>query len=453
MTFRRWKMNNQKHSRFQHQLKQIGLFLVAALLLPLLFTLIPTPGWSNEKAEQKSVTIGVQEVINDDLYLVADTIAIDGMIKGDAVVAASQITLNGTVEGDLIAAGRIITVNGTVKDDIRMVGQVLVLGESARISDDVIAAGYSLENKKGSAIAGNLNYFGAQGLFAGTVQQNIRGAAAAMQIASPVKGNVNVTVGTHKLDRPPFIPDAAVIPQIPSGLTITDAAQIGGALTYHSEAEAKIDPGATVAGRVVREGIPSSAKEPTSATYGIFFQLQRLVVLGLVGWLLLRLIPGWTQTLSATVQSRPLPSFGWGIVSVAAVLATAIALSILTTLLLVISGVLLPSLALPVLGVGFLAFFALLIGFGIAASFVPPIVLSFLGGKWLMARFRPDRPMEHWMTLCAGLVMFVILTAIPVVGDLLNAIAIVMGLGAIWLWWRQGDRSRTSSEPSLMSAP
>jgi cytoskeletal protein CcmA (bactofilin family) len=152
------------------QLKQIGRFLIAGLLLSLLLSLIPTPAWSDEIAGPKSITIGAKEVINDDLYLAADKITIDGIIKGDAVVAASQITLNGTVEGDLIAAGRIITVNGSVNDDVRMAGQVLVLGETARIKDDLIAAGYSLENKKGSTIGGDLSYFGGQSRLAGTVQ-------------------------------------------------------------------------------------------------------------------------------------------------------------------------------------------------------------------------------------------------------------------------------------------
>jgi cytoskeletal protein CcmA (bactofilin family) len=446
---RRSSMNHQEHWRFPPQLKQIGLFLIAGLLLSLLFSLIPTPAWSDEIAGPKSIIIGAKEVINDDLYLAADKITIDGIVKGDAVIAASQITLNGTVEGDLIAAGRIITLNGSVNDDVRIAGQVLVLGEAARIKDDLIAAGYSLENKKGSTIGGNLSYFGAQGLFAGTVQQNLRGATAATQIAGKVNGNVNMIVGNHQLSHPPLIPNAPTIPQIPSGLTLTESAQIDGKLTYRSAADAKIDRGATIAGRVTREDLPATANQSPNVAYGIFWQLQRWLALGLVGWLLLRFVPGWTQTLSANVQSRPLPSFGWGMVAVAVVLIGPIAICALSVPLLMIAGVFLPSLALPILGIGLLALFTLLIGFMIVVSFVPPIVLSFLGGQWLISRLRPHRSLENWRTLFIGLIIFVLLTAIPVVGDVFNAIASFLGLGALWLWWRQDNRRDIARQKPL----
>jgi cytoskeletal protein CcmA (bactofilin family) len=442
-------MSHQKHWQFQPKLKQIGLFLIAGLLSSLLLSLIPTPAWSDEIAGPKSITIGAKEVINDDLYMTADKITIDGIVKGDAVVAASQITVNGTVEGDLIAAGRMITVNGSVNDDVRIAGQVLVLGETAQIKDDLIAAGYSLEHKKGSTIGGNLSYFGGQGQFAGTVQQNLRGATAATQIAGQVKGNVDIIVGNHQLSRPPFIPEDLKIPQIPSGLTLTDAAQIDGKLTYRSDMDAKIDPGATIAGRVTREDLPAAANQSPNVAYGIFWQLQRLLVLGLVGWLLLRLTPGWTQTLSANVQSRPLPSFGWGLVTVAIVLIGPIVICALSVPLLMIAGLFLPSLVLPILGIGLLALFTLLIGFMIVVSFVPPIVLSFLGGQWLISRLRPQRSVENWRVLFIGLILFVPLTAIPVVGNVFNTIASFLGLGALWLWWRQSNQQAIAPQNPL----
>lgn len=442
-------MNHKTQWTLKRRLKQAGLLLASAFLLPLFFMLLPTVGWSDVPDEPKVITISAQEVINDDIYLAADTITIDGIIKGDAVVAASQITLNGTVEGDLMAAGRIITVNGTVQDDVRMAGQVLVLGESARVNDDVIAAGYSLENKKGSAIAGNLNYFGGQGLFAGTVQQNIRGAAAAIQIAGTVNGNVGVTVGTHDLSDPPFMPDAPVIPEIPAGLTLTNTAQINGELTYRSAADANIAPGATVAGRVTREAIPAGDTQSAHPALEVLFQLQRLVALSLIGWLLLRFAPGWTQTLAATVKAKPLPSFGWGIVTVAAVVGVAIALSMLTVTLLIFSGLFLPSLAMPIFGLGFLALFALFVGFGIITSFLPPIVLSFWGGQWLMARLRPHGAIDTWVALVVGLAGFVILTAIPVLGGILNTIIVFLGLGALWLWGKTSDRDSTTRQQAL----
>jgi hypothetical protein len=420
-------MNHKQPFRHLRRFRQIGYFLLAAFLLPMLLMLLSTPVWATESVEQKSITIGAQEVINDDLYLMADIVTIDGIVKGDAVVAASRITLNGTVEGDLIAAGQVITVNGTV-------------------NDDVVAAGYSLENRSGSAIGGSLTYFGGQGLLSGTVQQTVRGAAASLQLTGSVKGNVDVMVGTHELSHPPFLPDVQ-IPQVPSGLTLTDTAQIGGELTYHSAADAKISPAAAIAGRVVRENL-SAEVQPDRPAVTVISHLQRLLALMLIGWLVLRFAPNWLQSLSTTVQARPLPSLGWGIVTVAAVLAATIAVSIVMGVLLVISGFLLPSLALPILGIGLFALFALFLGFGIVVSFIPPIILSFLGGQWIMAKFHPDQATNSLAMLVIGLVGFVILTALPAIGGVFNAIITFLGLGALWLGWHKRDRRGRNAQPT-----
>jgi cytoskeletal protein CcmA (bactofilin family) len=445
-------MNFRTHPRFQCRFKQVGLFLVAVLLLPLWLIWFPSIGLANETGGQKNITIPAQEVINDDLYLWANTITIDGIVKGDAIVSAKQIIINGTVEGNLIAIAHVVTVNGTVNDDIRMAGQVLVLGESARIKDDVMAAGYSLESKVGSSVGGNLNYFGGQALLAGTVQQNVKGAMAALQIAGQVKGKMDVAVGNHELSIPPFIPNAPVIPKVAAGLTLAKTARVGGELRYHAANPAKIEPGAVISGRVVQEGIVADAAQPVKTGHGILFHIQRFLALLLVGWLLFRFVPTWAQTLAATVQAKPLPALGWGIVSVAAFITAAIALSILTVLLLVISGLLLPSLALPMFGIGWLVLSALFLGFGIVAGFLPPIMVSFLGGRWLMAKFRTEQSSSNLMMLTVGLVGFVLVTAIPG-GDLLGAIATFLGLGALWLWsWQKLKRDRTDHHLPLATA-
>jgi len=144
------------------------------------------------------LTIGANQVINDDLYLAGTTITIDGTIKGDAIVAARQVTINGTIEGDLIAAGQTIIVNGTVGDDIRMAGQVLMLGQSARVADDVIAAGFSLENQAGSAIGGNLRLWSAQALLAGTVQQNVTAQTISLELRGSVRGNMQAVASGNQ---------------------------------------------------------------------------------------------------------------------------------------------------------------------------------------------------------------------------------------------------------------
>jgi hypothetical protein len=163
-----------------------------------------------------------------------------------------------------------------------------------------------------------------------------------------------------------------------------------------------------------------------------------------------KFLPDLTQNLAAPIAVKPLQAIGWGIVTVAGVVTAGISLWIVTFLVLAVLGWLIPPLILPILAIAFLTWFTLFIGFGIVAGFLPPILLSWLGGRWLIDKFQPQRRLGTLGTLLVGLVAFVLLTAIPVFGDIFNAIAVFLGLGAIWLWWRnKGSRIAMTSEVPL----
>lgn len=445
--------------RFKLSTKKGILFLCILVLLSVFLTISPV--WSSNSPDLERIIIGPTDVINDDVYLAGDTVIIDGIVKGDAVLAGRKITVNGTVEGDLIAVGQAIVLNGTVSDDVRMAGQVLMLGNKARVADDVIAAGFSLENQAGSTIGGKLNVFAGQALLAGTVKQDVVGELVSLELSGSVGQNMRVTaIGDQDLDKIPFLPKPLVaIPEIPRGLTLTDSARIAGQLTYKSLIPAQISQQAKVVGAVNREELPEKTAAhawgnvATHTNPGVIFlnQLQRLLGLILVGWLLMRFLPGWTQSLATTVQAKPLPSLGWGIVSFVGVGLTAIAIAFTTCILIVLFAFTIPSLILPVMGLGMLANFTLFVSFLIFASYVPQIIISFLSGKWLLQKMRPNESSGRFVTLIVGLVAFVLLTAIPGLGALLSLIIVFLGLGSLWLWGR-GKIEHVPEDRQLITA-
>ena len=75
-----------------------------SLICLVLFILAPT-ALAFEGRGGDTVVIGADEVVEDDLYVGANTFTLDGTIKGDLIVFGSTIEINGTVEGDLIAVG------------------------------------------------------------------------------------------------------------------------------------------------------------------------------------------------------------------------------------------------------------------------------------------------------------------------------------------------------------
>ncbi|BAZ41028.1 hypothetical protein NIES4101_69900 [Calothrix sp. NIES-4101] len=426
--------------------KNTRLIFAITLIAALLFIYI-SPALSINAIAEKQITISANQVIDDDLYLSGEILTIDGTIKGDAILSGSKITVNGTVDGDLIAAGQTITINGTIRDDVRIAGQVLRIDSQAKIADDLIAAGASLENKLGSSIGGDVSFFGAQALLAGTVNKNVLGAMNSLQLRGSVGQNMRVTViGDPNPLKAPFIPKPEVtIPDIPEGLTILNNAKIGGKLTYKSTKDAQIEQKSQIIAGITREELPYKGQQGTASnqftpTPGeiLLGQLQRLLALLLIGWLLLRFFPGWIPGLTTTIQTKPLPSLGWGLVTFIGVWIVVTLVPLISFLL---SGLLvftLPHLILPVIGIGILFALGISVAFAIFATYIPQIIISFLGGRWLMERLQPNKSTTRIMSLLAGLVVFVVLTAIPLLGGILELIIILMGLGAFWLWGQRG---------------
>lgn len=402
--------------------------------------------WAMESQTGEYIAIAQDEVVEDDLYVAGSTVRIDGTVRGDVIGAGREIIINGLVEGDLIAAGQAIVINGTVTDDVRMAGQVLQIGSVARIGDDVVAAGASLETQSGSEIAGDLSFAGAQALIAGAVQEEFQGAMAALELRGTVGENVDVAVAGAEDEaelgerpvmviEPPFTPPSPVpVPEVPLAFTVTDSAQIGGNLIYQSNSEAMIDPAAQIAGETEREPIEATEVEPVGAASVVWDIVQRWITLLLIGSLLLWLVPSWIQRLSSTVQAKPLPSLGWGIVTLLIVGLGAIAIPIVTIVLAVILGSFLWNLAPLILGVGFLGNLTLIIGFLLFIGYIPAIALSYWGGQRLLQTTQPNWATRRIAALAIGLLIFVLLTAIPILGGLIQLLVILLGLGALWFW-------------------
>jgi hypothetical protein len=157
--------------RIPKLLKRSFLIFLGVVILPLFF--IATPASSGDMRFAKDLTITVDEIVNDDVYLAGERVRIDGTVNGDAIVTGTEIIINGIITGDVMAAGRSITINGKVNDDIRMAGQVIALESKAQIGDDAMLAGWGLEQRVGSNIGGDLHFGGFQALLAGNVSQNV----------------------------------------------------------------------------------------------------------------------------------------------------------------------------------------------------------------------------------------------------------------------------------------
>ena len=425
----------------------IGLALLAVLLAI-------SPGWAVESQSGDQVIIGPDEVVDDDLYATANEIVVEGTVRGDLVAFGRSVTVDGTVEGDLIGAGQSVEIGGEVDDDVRIAGQALLLSEGASVGDDLIAAAYSLQNEPESNVGGTLWYAGYQALLAGTVGEDLAGAANALTLGGEIGGDADVDVdGEEGGAAPPaFVPVPQVpIPTVEPGLALTDSALIGGNLTYQSSTEAQIDPGARIEGDVVREERPVEEEEEEAArsplTETVLDALRSLVALVLVGLLLVWIAPGWIRHRAYTVLDRPLASLGWGLLGLVSFPILGVVVLLVTILLAFVLGLLtLGGLVALIIVLGLLAEAALVLALWISTGYLAQLVVSFFAGVLLVEAIRPGRGRGRVLPLVVGLILYVVLRAIPVLGPLVGLAVVLLGLGAISHWiWTKLRRSRATA--------
>ncbi len=320
----------------RHSTRSRWLLLLGMLVL--LLGLFAVPARAAETRGGEQVVIGRDEIIGDDLYVAANTVTIDGTVKGDVVAFASQIIVNGTIEGDLLAAGQGVLLNGRVGDDMRVVGQAIVLGPGASVAGDLAIGALSLENQAGSVVSGDLLVGAYQALLAGEIGKDISGSLDRLELRGSVGGNVDVAVsGDTGASAVQFSPAGQIpIPSVQPNLTLADSARVGGKLTYTSKAEAPLSPSATVAGGIGYTQTPAAAPAaPSSPRVGLSPAPGR----SSADWRALALAAAClTRRMADTIQNRPLPSLGWGVVALAALAAALILILVLAIALAVLFG-------------------------------------------------------------------------------------------------------------------
>src|ERR671917_1107280 len=422
--------------------------LLMGFLVVLAVLLLVSPVWAVESRSGNEVVIGPDEVIEDDLYVTANEVIVDGTVRGDLIAFGGSIAVDGTVEGDLIGAAQTVEIGGTVEDDVRIAGQTLLLDEGAEVADDLIAAGFSLENTPDSAVGGTLMYAGYQALLQGTVGEDVNAAANGLELGGEVGANVDAEVDGEDGGPPPFLfAPQADLPTVDSGLTLTDSAMVGGDLTYESSTEAQIEPQAQIEGEAVGEERPAEAEQDAyTFADAVFDNLRSFVALLLVGLILIWIAPNWIRRRAGTVLNRPLASLGWGVLGLVAFLALGVAILLATLVLAVILGLLtLGGLVALIVVLGLLAEVVLVLAFWIFTNYLAQIVVSFLAGLLLVEAVRPGRGSGRVLPLVIGLILYGILRAVPVLGPLVGLAVVLLGLGTLldWIWAKLRRRRAT----------
>ncbi len=429
-------------------------------LLPALLALGTSPAHAMERLSGTDVVVGAEQVIDDDLFVIAQAFTLNGTVNGDLIVAAGSITINGTVQNDLEGIGQTLVINGGVGEDVRVAALAIDLGPDARLGDDLLSAAVRLESRPGSRIDGQLLNLGVQTVVEGSVGGDGSEAMPADTTdgASPSggasSGDTAPGGAAPARSRPTGTPTST---PVPSG-----AAGLGGSPQNEQGVTALVAWRAAGGAPNTGVSVPPSQDEATdeaddgdagsgSGPLGwLLTQLRRMAALLLVGLVIVWLIPDKTTAGAEQLARGPLPSLGWGVVAIPAlVMAFLVVLTATLSLVYVIRSATLDDLLSLALALGAMAMVSLVVVWILAVSYVGYIVAALAIGRFILRRAKPEWAERPYIPLTLGTAILVLLMAIPGVGSAIGLVALLMGLGALWLLWCKNG----SAWPRRGSAP
>ncbi len=432
-------------------------FALLVLVGVLGLLIAPTAKASQLISEEKYV-LASDETVDTDLYVFANEIVIEGTIEGDLIAACGVLRITGIVSGDVQAACREIIIAGESGDDVRVAGFRVALEDQATVAGDLLAAGYSVEVGPGALVSGDVRTAARQGLVQGLVEGDLYFAGSGLQIGSgsQIAGDVQAKVDAPSTAEAEYDFGRFGMPSVPSveqGLTVSPEAIIEGTLSY--EAPEKSDIPEQVASSITfterERTVEEKEQERPLAVRWALDGIKALVSLLIVGILLLLILPRAVNAAEWAASHRPLPSAGWGCLTLILAVVGLVILAVASIAALVAVGVLrIDPLGLPVLSASVVLGSLLTFGM-VLLAWAARVVVSLWIGRRLFTLASSGPSGSRWAAFLLGAIVYCILWTIPYLGWLFDFIGILIGLGGIVLGFR-GTGRPPIPEPAVAEA-
>ncbi len=429
--------------------------LALALVLAFSFATVET-AQAFEFIENEDILAG--EVVDDDLFIVGETVVIDGTVNGDLFAFGQAVIINGNVNGSLITGAQIVEINGDVAGSLYNGSNSTVIGSDASIGRNVYFGGFSLSVEEGATVERDTAVGGYQAIIAGEIGRDLYVGAGALQISGMVGGDVKADVGdpTGEDFYMPFMPPGTP-KAIDPGIHITDDAEIGGKVSYTSSVNQDDNIEAAPEGGVAfstpvpdAPDVKKGTKRPSGGVgaalkVGQWFlkRLREFITLLALGALVLWLIPELFNKVLDKTESKPLPSTGWGFLTLIVGYVGVVVVGALILAIGIFFGVLtLGGLGRTIFGVGFSSLGLLFTIFLLLVNYGSKLVIAFWGGRWILGKLAPQATESKVWPLVLGVVLYVLLRGIPILGWFFGLFVTLIGLGAMWLVFRDWNKAR-----------
>lgn len=367
--------------------------LTLGLLLGLFLVALPAVALA---AKDDSIFIGPDEIIDGNFIKFANVIDIQAPVNGDVIVVASSLTISGPVAGDVIAVANIIRISGEVSGSIRVAGGSIEI--DSQVSQNVWAVGSTVAINPEAKVSWDVYAAGANVDIEAPVGGNIWAAGAAVVINNEVGKNVAVSIDKD------------------GQLIFNPQAKVKGDVTYKAKSEDQliIREGAEISGQISKKAIalPSDFDLKRFFNIGsIFFTIITLFSLLVIGLIFVSLVPKVILDIKTEMIKRPAASIGRGLVYF-------IVTPVITILLMI-----------TVIGIPLAL---IIISLYLISLFVSKVIAAFVIGLVLVDKISKDKYKGSLVwPLVIGLLVYIIITRLPLVGWLITLTLMLWVLGAL----------------------
>lgn len=400
-----------------------------------------------EILQQDECVVGVDEVIEGNLYVLCRDLQIDGIVRGNVIGAAFTATINGTVEKNIYLLGGRAEMRGTLGSDLHFAGVALnVKPESELLNTDLLVVGLSGTVDADTVLPGGIVAVGYQLVVNGDVGQNVDFWGSALRIAGDIGGNVDASVGDSQSQdvasqlQTLLLPLQFDVHLVNPGLIVSENSTINGSLSYQAASSAElngtINDGVSYIPVITSTSLLDLAEQQDAATAFNQYLTQafrEFTTLGLIGLIGMILIPEVVQRPIRTLRRQPITSLGVGLLTFILsfpVVLIVLFLSLMVILLLALlrlDGVIVAGgIILGIFNIGGTSLFYFV------AIFISRMVLAVALGRFLVHRImRINTPRSWFISLGVGVLLLALIASLPVIGWVFNAFAVFLGLGAI----------------------
>ncbi len=352
----------------------------------------------------------VSIVLGDDKYVSGGVVSVVQATTGDLVVAGGQVHVHAAVGKEILAAGGDVNLDQvTVGDDVRVAAATINI--SGTMKGDVMVAGGTVTISKNTVINGDLSIFGGTIMMSGTVKGTLHIKGGEVTVDGIVAGPADVTAKTLTINGATG-PDSKF-----SGddLQFGGAASLKGTTHYWTQSGRLAGvPAAAVFDPSLRQTHVSPSRPAVAGIAAIIFGILSIFSIlssAVLIIVLLLLAESFFGAAAVRAQEQPWLSILYGFLYMIAAPVLAF------LLLLTIIGIPLA------LFVGFLYAFSLFFSTVLTAMVLAKVTQNYFKKKW-----------NRWMYFFISLLFAVglkILWIIPFIGWILHLGLVLLAFGAL----------------------